>query len=65
MGFKALVIHSGREIALGFALCYFTPFLSALLMLLIPNTTATHAITYTNNTATLVTVTIGVYVSTY
>ena len=41
-------MHSRREIALGFTSCYFTPFLSALLMLLIPNTTATHAITYTN-----------------
>jgi len=41
-------MHSRREIALGFTSCYFTPFLSALLMLLIPNTTAAHAITYTN-----------------
>ena len=35
----------GREIALGFASCYFTPFQ---LVLLIPNTTASHPITYNN-----------------
>jgi len=33
-------MHSRREIALGFTSCYFTPFLSAILELLIPNTTA-------------------------
>ena len=40
-------MHTGKEIALSFASCYFTPFLSSLLMLLISNSTATHAVTVT------------------
>jgi len=46
-GLIALVMHPGREIALNFISCYFTPLLDALLMLLIPNTTPNHPITYT------------------
>ena len=52
LGLIALVMHLGREIALGFASCYFTPFLDALLVLLIPNTTPNHPITYTYTVCT-------------
>ncbi len=41
-------MQTGRQIALGFASCKFCPFLSALLVQLIPNCTVNHAIAYIN-----------------
>ena len=43
----AHAVQVGREIALSFVSCYFTPFQPAQFMILIPNTTARHPITYT------------------
>ena len=48
LGLIVLATQSGREITLGFASCYFTPFLTALLILLIPSTTENYSTTYTN-----------------
>ena len=47
-GINSSHIINRKEIVLGFASHYFTPFLFTMLALLIPNTTAIHPITYTN-----------------